>query len=128
MSDQRLRVGIVGVQPGRSWAARSHIPALHALSDTFEIAGIANSSRSSAEAAAAETGISRAFDNVAELVAAPEVDIVTVAVKVPPHFEIANGRSEMAWLRQKRWLRWRTPKGSSAWSAPRRLSHRKSSI
>jgi predicted dehydrogenase len=90
MSDQRLRVGIVGVQPGRSWAARSHIPALHALSDTFEIAGIANSSRSSAEAAAAETGISRAFDNVAELVAAPEVDIVTVAVKVPPHFEIVK--------------------------------------
>ncbi|NEI73137.1 gfo/Idh/MocA family oxidoreductase [Rhizobium lusitanum] len=87
---QRLRVGIIGVQPGRSWAARSHIPALQALSDTFDIAGIANTSRASAEAAAAETGIARAFDNAAELIAAPDVDIVTVAVKVPPHFELVK--------------------------------------
>ncbi|HWU80116.1 MAG TPA: Gfo/Idh/MocA family oxidoreductase, partial [Caulobacter sp.] len=63
---------------------------LRALSHTFEIAGVANTSRSSAEAAAAETGISRAFDNVAELVAAPQVDIVTVAVKVPAHLEIVR--------------------------------------
>lgn len=90
MADQRLRVGIVGVQPGRSWAARSHIPALRALADRFEIAGIANSSRASAEAAATETGIARAFDSVAALIAAPEVDIVAVAVKVPPHFEIVK--------------------------------------
>ncbi|MCP3736131.1 Gfo/Idh/MocA family oxidoreductase [Sphingomonas sp. RP10(2022)] len=90
MSLQRLRVGIIGVQPGRSWAARSHIPALQALSDTFEITGIANTGRASAEAAAAETGIARAFDNAAELIASPDVDIVTVAVKVPPHFELVQ--------------------------------------
>lgn len=90
MSDRRYGVGIVGLQPGRSWAARSHIPALRALSDTFKIVGVANSSRASAEAAIVETGLPRAFDNVAELVAAPEVDIVTVAVKVPPHFEIVK--------------------------------------
>ncbi|WP_244546191.1 Gfo/Idh/MocA family oxidoreductase [Bosea sp. OK403] len=90
MSGQRFGVGIVGLQPGRSWAARSHVPALRALSDSFEIVGVANSSRASAEAAIAETGLSRAFDTVAELVAAPEVDIVTVAVKVPPHFEIVK--------------------------------------
>ena len=90
MSDRRYGVGIIGLQPGRSWAARSHIPALRALSDTFKIVGVANSSRASAEAAIVETGLPRAFDNVAELVAAPEVDIVTVAVKVPPHFEIVK--------------------------------------
>jgi hypothetical protein len=37
MPGQRFKVGIVGLQPGRSWAARAHIPALRALSETFEI-------------------------------------------------------------------------------------------
>jgi predicted dehydrogenase len=90
MPAQRFGVGIVGVEPGRSWAARGHIPALRALSDTFDIIGVANTTRASAEAAAAATGIPRAFASVAELVAAPEVDIVTVAVKVPPHLEIVK--------------------------------------
>jgi predicted dehydrogenase len=56
MLGQRFKVGIVGLQPGRSWAARAHLPALRALSETFEIAGVANSSRSSAEDAAAANG------------------------------------------------------------------------
>lgn len=33
----RFKVGIVGLQPGRSWATLAHIPALRALSETFEI-------------------------------------------------------------------------------------------
>ena len=90
MPGQRLGVGIIGVEPDRSWAARGHIPALHALSETFDIVGVANTSKSSAEAAAAATGLRRAFADVAELVAAPEVDIVTVTVKVPPHLEIVT--------------------------------------
>jgi predicted dehydrogenase len=90
MAGQRFGVGIVGVEPGRSWAARGHIPALRALSETFEIVGVANTSKASSEAAAAATGLPRAFADVAELVAAPEVDIVTVAVKVPPHLQIVK--------------------------------------
>jgi predicted dehydrogenase len=90
MPAQRFGIGIVGVEPGRSWAARGHIPALRALSETFEIIGVANTTKASAEVAAAATGLPRAFANVAEMVAAPEVDIVTVAVKVPPHLEIVR--------------------------------------
>jgi predicted dehydrogenase len=66
------------------------VPALRALSDTFEIAGVANTSRASAEAAAAATGLARAFDDVSALIASPEVDIVTVAVKVPHHLAIVK--------------------------------------
>lgn len=94
MKRQRLKVGIVGLQPGRSWAARAHIPALRALSETFEITGVANTSLASAEKAAAETGLSRAFADVAELIAAPEVDIVTVTVKVPHHLKIVKAAIE----------------------------------
>ncbi|MBV8509515.1 MAG: Gfo/Idh/MocA family oxidoreductase [Xanthobacteraceae bacterium] len=90
MPGQRFGVGIVGVEPGRSWAARGHVPALRALADSFEIIGVANTSKASAEAAAAAIGVRRAFADVAELVSAPEVDVVTVAVKVPPHLEIVK--------------------------------------
>src|SRR6516225_126104 len=96
MTGQRFRVGIVGLQPGRSWAARAHIPALRALSESFEIVGVANTTLASAEKAAAATGLQRAFADVAELIAAPEIDIVTVTVKVPHHLEIVKAAIEAA--------------------------------
>lgn len=94
MSDHRLRVGIVGLTAGRSWASVAHVPALRALADTFEIVGVANSSHSSAEAAAAASGIPRAFESVADLVTSPDVDIVTITVKVPHHLELVTAALE----------------------------------
>jgi predicted dehydrogenase len=90
VSGQRFKVGIVGLQPGRSWAARAHLPALRALPGSYEIAGVANTSLASAERAAAASGLTRAFADVNALVTAPDVDIVTVAVKVPHHLEIVR--------------------------------------
>jgi hypothetical protein len=40
MIEQRFRVGIVGLEPGRGWAVRAHVPALRALSDCYEIDAI----------------------------------------------------------------------------------------
>lgn len=94
MTRQTFGVGIVGLQPGESWGAIAHVPALRALSEDFEIIGVANRSRASAEAAAAACDIPRAFGSVAELVAAPEVDIVAVTVKVPHHLEIVKAALE----------------------------------
>ena len=94
MSKQRFRVGIVGLQAGRSWAAHAHVPALKALDDRFEIVGVANTSLASAQKAAAETGLPRAFANVAEMIAAPEVDIVAVTVKVPQHLGVVKAALE----------------------------------
>src|SRR5262249_43005181 len=94
MTRQRFRVGIVGLQPGRSWAARAHVPALRALSESFEIVGVANTSLLSAEKAAAATGLPRAFAHVGALVAAPDVDIVAVTVKVPHHLAIVQAAIE----------------------------------
>ena len=60
MTEQRFRVGIVGLEPGRGWAARAHVPALRALSDSYEIVGVANTSLASAQRAAAALGLPRA--------------------------------------------------------------------
>lgn len=84
-----IRVGIVGLTPGRSWAARAHVPSLRVLPE-YEIAGVAGSTAESAAAAAAAMGIARSFASVAELVSDPSVDVVAVTVKVPHHREIVE--------------------------------------
>lgn len=85
----KFRVGIVGLSPGRGWAAAAHIPALLALPDVFELAGVANTSLASAQAAAAY-GIPRAFESPAALAASPDIDIVVVTVKVQHHKEVVT--------------------------------------
>jgi predicted dehydrogenase len=85
---KRFRVGIVGLSAKRGWAAAAHLPALRALSDDFDLIGVANSSPASAESAAAAFGLPRAFRSVAELVASPDIDVVVVTVKVPHHREV----------------------------------------
>ena len=84
-----VRVGIVGLTPGRSWAARAHLPALRALPE-YEVVGVASSSAESAAAAARALAIPRSYASVPDLVRAPEVDIVAVTVKVPAHREIVD--------------------------------------
>src|SRR3984957_10988900 len=91
MTSQPLRVGIVGLQPGRSWAARAHVPALRALSADFVIAGIANTTLASAvQAAAVLDHGPRPFASVADLVASPDIDVVSVTVKVPHHLDVVK--------------------------------------
>ncbi|MFM0221922.1 Gfo/Idh/MocA family protein [Paraburkholderia dipogonis] len=92
--EKRFRVGIVGLSAERGWATTAHIPALRALSDVFELAGVANTSLASAQAAGAAFGIPRAFENVAELVASPDIDVVVVTVKVPYHREVVAAALE----------------------------------
>jgi len=88
-SPQRVGVGIVGLTPARSWAARAHVPALEALPD-FDIVGVASSTAASASAAAQALGIPQAYATVQDLVEDPRVDLVAVTVKVPHHREIVD--------------------------------------
>src|SRR5229473_624589 len=86
---KRIRVGIIGANPDRGWAATAHIPALRSLSDDFEITALSTTRRESADAAGKLFGVPAAFDNHQELVDSPTVDVVAVTVKVPHHFELA---------------------------------------
>jgi len=82
----KIRVGIVGASPNRGFASLSHIPALQALPD-FEIVAVCTSNQASAEAAAKHYGVPLAFADPAKLAAHPDVDLVTVCVKVPDHYD-----------------------------------------
>ncbi len=85
MKKTKIRVGIIGLQPQRSWAAVAHLPGLQNLPDKFEVVGVANRRYESTLVAAKECHIPRAFHSVAELVQSPDIDLVTVTVRVPNH-------------------------------------------
>jgi predicted dehydrogenase len=87
---KRIRVGIIGANPDRGWAAQAHIPALKSLPDDFEITALSTSRRESADAARERFGVPLAFDNHQDLVDSAEVDVVAITVKVPHHFELAS--------------------------------------
>jgi predicted dehydrogenase len=91
---RRIRVGIIGANPDRGWAAQAHIPALKSLPDDFAITALSTSRRESADAAGKRFGVPLAFDNHRDLVNSAEVDVVAITVKVPHHFELAAAALE----------------------------------
>ncbi len=89
MASNKIGLGFIGLSAKECWAARAHVPALKSVSD-FEIRALATSSRESAAEAAKKYGVPLFYDNAAELVSRPEVDLVVVAVRVPHHRELVT--------------------------------------
>ncbi len=78
-----LRVGVIGANAKSGWARESHIPAVLGLQG-LELVAVATRSRETADEAANAFGV-RAYDSGLDLARAPDVDIVTVATRVPDH-------------------------------------------
>ncbi|MHA7985319.1 Gfo/Idh/MocA family protein [Rathayibacter sp. CAU 1779] len=81
---KQFGVGVVGANPDRGWASRSHIPAILA-SDGFRLAAVATTSPQSATAAQERFGAGAAYTDVASLVNDPAVDLVLVSVRASGH-------------------------------------------
>lgn len=84
---RKLRVGVIGANPARSWAVAAHLPALRAL-PMFEISAVSTRRQESANEAARLFGAELAFSDPFALVRSPRVDVVSVCVKVPDHFDL----------------------------------------
>jgi predicted dehydrogenase len=84
-TSSKIHVGIVGASANRGFASIAHIPALRALPQ-FEIAAVCTTRQDSAEAAARHYGVPLAFSDPEKLAQHPDVDLVTVSVKVPDHY------------------------------------------
>jgi predicted dehydrogenase len=80
-----LRVGIVGASASRGFASIAHIPALQGVPG-FEIVAVCTTRQETAEAAAQRYDARLAFTDPAQMAAHPDVDLVTVSVKVPDHY------------------------------------------
>jgi predicted dehydrogenase len=85
VSNNKIRVGIIGANAQRGFASIAHIPALQALPE-FEITAVCTTRQESAKAAARHFGVPLAFSDAETLARHPDVDLVTVCVKVPDHY------------------------------------------
>ena len=84
-TSSKIRVGIVGASASRGFASIAHVPALRALAQ-FEFAAVCTSRQETAEAAARHYGTPLAFSDPEQLAQHPDIDLVTVSVKVPDHY------------------------------------------
>ena len=83
-----IRVGIVGADAsGQGWAPLSHLPALKLLTG-YEIAAVCTAHAGTAAAAAAKYGVGQAFHDYNAMVREPDIELVSVVVKVPAHYDI----------------------------------------
>lgn len=83
----KLKLGLVGADAaGRGWGPAAHMPALRGI-EQIELAALCTSRPESAAAAAKAYGI-RAYNDVNELVAQPDIDIIATVVRIPNHYEV----------------------------------------
>ncbi|HZQ99587.1 MAG TPA: Gfo/Idh/MocA family oxidoreductase [Chloroflexota bacterium] len=85
---EKIRVGIVGatVTPGGSgWGANAHVPALKALADRYELKAVCTAHEETARASAEAFGAELAFHDFDAMAASPEIDLISVVVRVPGH-------------------------------------------
>lgn len=87
----KIRVGTVGATVtvgGSGWGAHAHVPALHALGDEYELWAVCTAHPDTARASADAFGAELAFHNFDAMLAEPDLDLVSVVVRVPGHREL----------------------------------------
>ena len=81
----KVRLGLIGASVSGTWSSRSHLPAVKA-SDEVELTAVCTTKPESAEAARQAYGAKLAFHDYHAMVASPEIDAVSVVVRVPSHY------------------------------------------
>src|ERR1700751_3161411 len=84
MTQNEIRVGIVGANAKVSWAKMSHVPAINGLPG-MKLAAVATRNEQSAREAAEAFGADRWFCDPFAMVHDEWIDVVTISVKVPEH-------------------------------------------
>ena len=81
---RNLQIGLIGASAERGWAKVSHVPAIQCLKG-IELVAVVSTDQAKAEAAAKAFGARAAYGDAQDLFSDDNVDLVTVAVKVPDH-------------------------------------------
>ena len=87
MNQKEIRVGIIGADVKASWAKVSYVPAINKLPD-IKLAAVATHNEQSAREAAEAFGADRWFFDPFAIIHDNQIDVVTIAVRVPAHREL----------------------------------------
>jgi predicted dehydrogenase len=84
VTQRDIRVGIVGANAKSGWAKLSHIPAINGLPG-LRLAAVATRNEQMAREAAEAFGADRWFSDPFAMIRDDQIDVITIAVKVPAH-------------------------------------------
>jgi predicted dehydrogenase len=84
----RVRIGLIGASAHRGWGMNAHIPAIASLPE-LELTAVCTAHAETAEESAKAFGARLAFSDYRQIVRSPDVDAISIAVRVPWHKEIA---------------------------------------
>ena len=87
MANEKIRVGVIGANAHYGWGMRAHLPALLALPE-YQLTAVCTAHPETAEESAKHYGVGLAFHDYQEMVQHPDIDLVSVAVKVPTHYDM----------------------------------------
>lgn len=87
--EKKLGLGIIGASPTVGWAHRAHLPSVPA-SSKFDLIGACTTRMETASEAAKIYGAKIAFDDYKKMLAHPDIDAVSVVLRVPKHYEITK--------------------------------------
>jgi predicted dehydrogenase len=93
VATNKIRVGIIGANVSYGWGSSAHIPALKALPE-FEITAVCTSRQQTADETARHFNIPLAFHDPDRLVQHPNVDLVSICVRVPFHHQLGMAALE----------------------------------
>src|SRR6202022_3812972 len=108
MATEKIRVGIIGASMRNGWARDAHIPALGALPE-FGITGVSTSRQETADETAEHFGIPHAFADPYKMVQHPDVDLVSICVRVPSHHQLGMAALNAGKHLSREWPRAGTP-------------------
>jgi predicted dehydrogenase len=82
----KIRIGIIGASLRQGWAGRSHLPALSGHPDC-ELVAVCTTKQESADETKRKFGARFAYADYREMLKNPEIDVISVVVKVPSHYQ-----------------------------------------
>ena len=93
MANEKIRVGLIGANVHYGWSMRAHLPALLALPE-YELTAVCTRHKETAEESAKHFGARFAFHDHEEMVKHPDIDLVSVSVRVPSHHQLVMAALE----------------------------------
>lgn len=87
--EKKIKVGLVGARANGGWSPVAHIPALKVL-ENIELAAVCTSRTESAKLASKAYNVKRVYSDYNELIAQEDIDLISVVVKIPNHYEVVK--------------------------------------
>ncbi|MDO8532691.1 MAG: Gfo/Idh/MocA family oxidoreductase [Dehalococcoidia bacterium] len=87
-SSTRIRVGVIGANGQGRWGSRAHVPAFLALPE-MDVVAVCTAHKETAESAARHFNVPRFYWDYHAMLEDPNIDLVSIATKVPLHYPMA---------------------------------------